>query len=381
MTTEAFTVIPVRAEHSYDVRVGRDVLGSLVELIPGAMRVAIIVAESPTYLHEQICRTLTEALQSHGLIVEIATVPAGERAKSADVLQQGWELLGGWNFTRNDAIVGVGGGTVTDLAGFLAATWLRGIRYVQVPTTLLAMVDASVGGKTGINTPFGKNLVGAFHSPVGVLCDINYLATLPTAELQSGLAEVVKVGLTSDARIRELLDIHGAHVVDPASPVLQELIERAIAVKAEVVEADFREMASSVSPDALGREVLNYGHTLGHAIERLEDYRWRHGAAISVGMVFAAELAHAGGFLDEASVAVHRRYLQELDLPISYPGHRWPELLSAMHLDKKARGSSLRFVVLDGIGNPRPWRDPDPAALEYAYAAISTSSGVGSHRG
>jgi 3-dehydroquinate synthase len=372
MTDEDSTVIPVRAEHSYEVRVGQDVLGSLAELVPGAMRVAIVVADSPATLHEHVCGTLTNDLQSHGLIVEIITVPAGERAKSAEVLQQGWELLGGWNFTRNDVIIGVGGGTVTDLAGFLAATWLRGIRYIQVPTTLLAMVDASVGGKTGINTAFGKNLVGAFHSPVGVLCDLTFLASLPTAELQSGMAEVVKVGLTSDVRIRELLDLHSAQVVDPASPVMQELIERAIAVKAEVVGSDFREMASSVSADALGREVLNYGHTLGHAIERLEDYRWRHGAAISVGMVFAAELAHAGGFLDEASVAVHRRFLQGLDLPISYPGDRWPELLSAMHLDKKARGSSLRFVVLDGLGNPRPWRDPDPAALEYAYAAISS---------
>lgn len=367
----AFTTVPVHAEHPYEVRVGRDLLDGIPDLIPDATRVAIVVAESPASLHDEICRTVTGILQPMGLAVEILTVPAGEQAKSADVLQRCWELLGTWNFTRSDAIVGVGGGTVTDLAGFLAATWLRGIRYVQVPTTLLAMVDASVGGKTGINTAHGKNLVGAFHSPVGVICDLNYLASLPLVERQSGMAEVVKVGLTSDARIRELLDEHGSKVTDPASPVLRELIERAIAVKAVVVGADFREMASSVAADALGREVLNYGHTLGHAIERVEHYQWRHGEAIAVGMVFAAELARAGGYLDDGAVALHRQLLLDLDLPIHYPSDRWPELLSAMHMDKKARGSSLRFVVLHGIGNPRPWRNPDPVALEQAYAAIS----------
>mgnify|MGYP006279434371 CR=1 FL=1 len=369
--SEKFTSIPVRAEHDYVVRVGRDLLNGIVELIPGATRVAVFVADSPSLLRDQTCELLVEMLQARGLTAHIASVPAGEGAKTAEVLQRGWEYLGQWNFTRSDAIIGVGGGTVTDVAGFLAATWLRGIRYVQVPTTLLAMVDASVGGKTGINTAYGKNLVGSFHSPVGVICDLNFLSSLPLTERQAGMAEVVKVGLTSDARIRELLATHGPNVVDPSSPVIQELIERAIAVKAEVVGADFREMASSASAEVLGREVLNYGHTLGHAIERVEDYRWRHGAAISVGMVYAAELALAGGFLDEQGVALHRRLLQQLALPTSYAGDRWQELFSAMQLDKKSRGSSLRFVVLHGIGNPRPWRDPSREALEHAYTAIS----------
>ncbi|MBU6278387.1 MAG: 3-dehydroquinate synthase [Actinomycetales bacterium] len=367
-----FVAIPVQAEHPYEVRVGRDLLSGVPDLVPGATRLAVFVAESPVGLHDQVRQSLTAPLQDAGLIVHIATVPSGESAKTADVLQRCWDQLGSWNFTRNDAIVAVGGGTVTDVAGFVAATWLRGIRYIQVPTTLLAMVDASVGGKTGINTGHGKNLVGAFYSPVGVLCDLSFLQTLPLAELQSGLAEVVKVGLTSDDRILDLLGTNSTSAVQPTSPVLRELIERAIRVKAEVVGQDFRETASSMAADALGREVLNYGHTLGHAIERLEDYQWRHGAAIAVGMVFAAELAHAGGYLDAGAVDLHRRLLRGLDLPISYSGGRWPELLEAMQLDKKARGSSLRFVVLHGLGDPHPWRNPDPTALQYAYAAISS---------
>ena len=190
------------------------------------------------------------------------------------------------------AVLGLGGGATTDLAGFVAATWLRGVDIVHVPTTLLGMVDAAVGGKTGINTDAGKNLVGAFHQPAAVLVDLATLETLPPNELVAGMAEIVKAGFIADPRILELIEADPQAAVDPAGAVLPELIRRAITVKAEVVAADEKESAL--------REILNYGHTLAHAIERREQYRWRHGAAVSVGLVFAAELGRLAGRLDDA---------------------------------------------------------------------------------
>ena len=213
----------------------------------------------------------------------------------------------------------MGGGSVTDLAGFVAATWLRGVRVVQVPSTLLGMVDAAVGGKTGINTPEGKNLVGAFWPPAGVLCDLDLSTTLPPADLVAGMAEVVKCGFIADPRILELLSAGRPREVRrtpyPAlrvdGPVLRELVERAVAIKADVVTRDLRE--SSL------REILNYGHTFGHAVEQVDGYTWRHGEAVSVGMVFAAELACRTGHLAPDLVDRHRAVLAGLGLPTSYP--------------------------------------------------------------
>ncbi len=265
-------------------------------------------------------------------------------------------------------MVGLGGGATTDLAGFVAATWLRGVRVVQVPTTVLAMVDAAVGGKTGINTAEGKNLVGAFHPPAGVLCDLVALGSLPVHDRVTGLAEVVKAGFIADPRILELVETHAqalrAPELDaPTLTVLRELVERAVRVKAEVVSTDLREAGI--------REVLNYGHTFAHAIEQVERYRWRHGAAVSVGMVYAAELARLAGRLDDDVVARHRGVLEALGLPTTYPGGRWDRLLAAMRRDKKTRGDLLRFVVLDGLGRPSRLEGPDPVLLAAAYAEVS----------
>jgi len=291
-----------------------------------------------------------------------------QAAKTGEVLAQCWAQLGAAGFTRNDTIVSLGGGATTDLAGFAAATWLRGIPLVHLPTTVLGMVDAAVGGKTGINTPAGKNLVGAFYSPVGVICDVDLLDSLDQGDINAGLAEVVKVGFTSDPEILRIIQADLTAATDPTSEVMIELIARAVQVKATVVSADFREVRSGA---ALGREVLNYGHTLGHAVEHLEQYSWRHGAAISVGMCFVAELARLGGRLDAQDAALHAVMLGSLGLPTTYPAGHWPELLSAMSLDKKARGSVIRFVVLDGIGSPASWDGPEQSLLEAAYAAIA----------
>ncbi|MGH3708967.1 MAG: 3-dehydroquinate synthase, partial [Pseudonocardiaceae bacterium] len=263
-------------------------------------------------------------------------------------------------------VVGFGGGAVTDLAGFVAANWLRGVRVVQVPTTLLAMVDAAVGGKTGINTDAGKNLVGSFHEPAAVLVDLATLHTLPRAELVAGMAEVVKAGFIADPVILERIEADPDAALDPAGPVLEELVGRAIKVKADVVAADLRESHL--------REVLNYGHTLGHALERREGYRWRHGAAVSVGMVFAAELARLTGRLDDATAQRHRAVLTSIGLPTGYDASALPELLEGMRNDKKTRSGVLRFVVLDGLAKPGRLEDPDPELLAAAYAAVASDT-------
>ncbi len=353
--------IPVGGATPYDVVVGTDLLGELSGLVgTSAQRVAVV---HPPAVRDVATR-VRDVLATGGVEVVLAPVPDGEAAKDVAVAGELWSLLGRAGFTRSDVVVGVGGGAATDLAGFVAATWLRGVRVVLVPTTLLGMVDAAVGGKTAIDTPEGKNLVGAFHPPAGVLCDLDLLRTLPREELASGLAETVKAGFVADPRILELVEADPAAATAPDGPHLRELVERSVRVKADVVGQDLREAGL--------REVLNYGHTMGHAIEKVEGYRWRHGAAVSVGMVFAAELARAAGRLDDATTARHRTVLDAIGLPTSYRRDAWPELHDAMRVDKKARGATLRFVVLDGLARPGLLEGPDESLLRAAYERVST---------
>ena len=354
------TRIPVAGESAYDVVVGDGALDELPGLVGGDGRQVLVV--HPRALAD-LAASVEMRLLRVGARVVLAEVPDGEAAKTVDVAAGLWELLGRRAFTRSDMVVGLGGGAATDLAGFVAATWLRGVPVVHVPTTLLGMVDAAVGGKTGIDTDQGKNLVGAFHPPAGVLADLQTLRTLPPAELVSGMAEVVKAGFIADPGILDLVEQAGERARDPTRPVLRELVERAVRVKADVVSQDLRE--SSL------REILNYGHTLGHAIEKVESYRWRHGEAVSVGLVFAAELAHAVGRLDADVVARHRSVLSGLGLPTSYDRDRWPQLLDAMRVDKKARGPMLRFVVLDAIGRPGRLEGPDDALLAQVFEKVA----------
>ncbi len=361
-------VIGVQAERAYEVVIGRGLLGHLAGMLEGAQRVAIV--------HPGALLVTAEAMRSDladsGFEVTLIEVPEAEDAKTAEVAAFCWSVLGTSGFTRSDAVVGLGGGATTDLAGFVAATWLRGIRVVQVPTTLLGMVDAAVGGKTGINTDAGKNLVGSFWSPSGVLCDLTALETLPRNELLAGMAEVVKVGFVRDTSILDDVRRDPDASTDPESELLADLVRRAVQVKADVVSADFREVSATSGDGTIGREVLNYGHTFGHAVERREHYRWRHGAAVAVGMMYVAELAALGGRLSEADVDLHREVLTALGLPVTYPAGHWDELAATMAVDKKSRGSLLRFVVLNGIGNPGVWAGPDPAFLTGAYDAISS---------
>jgi len=363
----ADTVVDVRAERDYRVVIGRGLLGHLPGLVMGSQRVAVIHPGALLTSAEGVRDDLRDA----GLEVTLIEVPEAEDAKTAEVAAFCWSVLGSEGFTRSDSIIGLGGGATTDLAGFVAATWLRGMRLVQVPTTLLAMVDAAVGGKTGINTAAGKNLVGSFWSPSGVLCDVNALETLPRNDLLAGMAEVVKVGFTSDPSILDDIESDPFAAKDTVGDLLPDLIRRAVQVKADVVGSDFRETSATMGDGSIGREVLNYGHTFGHAVEKRERYRWRHGAAVSVGMMFVAELSFLGGRLSAEGVERHRRILTQLGLPVSYaPGH-WDALYAAMQVDKKARGSMLRFVVLQDIGQPVILNGPDPALLAAAYASIS----------
>ncbi|MGH4015159.1 MAG: 3-dehydroquinate synthase [Pseudonocardiaceae bacterium] len=352
--------IRVATAQPYDVVIGRDLQAELLDAVGGG---TVAIVHQPTVVDR--AEALRAALESAGADARRIEVPDAEEGKSLAVAAFCWNVLGRIGLDRTGTVVALGGGAVTDLAGFVAATWLRGVRVVQVPTTLLAMVDAAVGGKTGINTEAGKNLVGAFHEPAAVLVDLATCLTLPRAELVAGMAEVVKAGFIADPVILDRIEADPAAALDPSGPVLAELVARAIRVKADVVGADLRESHL--------REVLNYGHTLGHAVERRENYRWRHGAAVSVGMIFAAELARLAGRLDDATAARHRRALSSIGLPTSYAPDALPDLLEIMRNDKKTRSGVLRFVVLDGLAKPGRLEGPGPELLAAAYAAVATS--------
>lgn len=355
--------ISVEGAHG-DILIGTGLIERLPELLPGLLgdqveQILIVHPPALATIAEQARESLTAGYRR----VLMAELPDAESAKRIEVASFAWGILGQADFTRSDAIVTIGGGATSDIGGFIAASWLRGIRVVHVPTTVLGMADAAIGGKTGINTSEGKNLVGAFHPPAGVVVDFDVLAELPRNELLAGLAEVIKCGFIAEPEILDLVEADPAAASDPDSPAFRRIVELAVTVKAGVVGEDLRERGL--------REILNYGHTLGHAIEHAERYQWRHGAAISIGMVFAAELARLSGRLSDAEADRHRRVLELLGLPVSYPAGRWPTLLATMRRDKKARGAMLRFIVLDGIGRPNVMQAPEESLLFAAYQGIT----------
>ncbi len=346
----------------YEVAIGRGVLDGLTDALEGADRVAVIVSEPLRHLADKVTAL------TGGRATTVIAVPDAEAGKTPQVLSGCWDQLAAAGFTRNDVVVGVGGGTATDLAGFVAATWLRGVDFVCVPTSVLGMVDAAVGGKTGINLPAGKNLVGAFHEPRIVLADLALLDDLPPAEIASGMAEVIKCGFIADAEILRLAEENLTDATDTRSDRFADLVRRAVAVKAAVVATDLTERTSS--GDQVGREALNYGHTLGHAIENREGYRLRHGQAISIGMVWMAEVSRRLLGLDGDVVARHRSLLAGLGLPTTYDRDAWPPLRALMSLDKKARGSSLRLVGLRALGQPVILDSPDEQVLQECFVNL-----------
>lgn len=352
-------IVVGRGASAYDVLVGRNLTLNLPGMLGSDVtRVLLVHSEALARLAEPV----RARLEMMGIQIVEGIIPDAEEAKTAAVATELWGVLGRAGFTRSDAVVTVGGGATTDLGGFVAASWLRGIAVVHVPTTLLGMVDAAVGGKTGINTAEGKNLVGAFHPPAGVLCDLGTLVSLPVEDFNAGMAEVVKAGFIADRGILDAVEADPDGIRRPDSPALQEVVRASIQVKADVVTADLKE--SSL------REILNYGHTFAHAIEQVEEYTWRHGDAVAVGMVYAAELGHRSGHLSADDLARHRRVLTRLGLPTTYRPGRWDELLAAMRRDKKTRGDTLRFVVLDGVGQPTRLTAPPESLLRDAYDAV-----------
>lgn len=347
--------IHVSADREYDVAIDISYHEALSNLAQGRTRVAIIFSQDMKDRIPTFSAGDTEFFYF--------PIPDGEAGKSAAVLSQAWNWLGAAGFTRADLVVGIGGGAVTDFAGYLAASWLRGIDWVAVPTTVAGMVDAAVGGKTGINSDYGKNLIGAFHSPIAVLVDPSWLETLSDRDFAAGLAEVVKCGFIRDPQILQLVKDKNLQNIRESKELTLELIERSIAVKAEVVSGDFKE--------SFDREVLNYGHTFGHAVELLSHYSLRHGECVAIGMAYIAYLSESLDIIDRKASELHIETLKNLGLPVSYKGSEWPELLAAMKIDKKSRGNSLRFVVISEPGKTQRLENPNESALQSAYERLS----------
>jgi 3-dehydroquinate synthase len=353
------TTISVGGSVSYDITVGRGILADIGAVLPAESRKVLIV--HPPTLRDR-ADALRESLSADRQVL-LAEIPDAEAGKRIEVAAFCWQVMGQSDFTRTDVVVGLGGGAVTDLAGFVAATWLRGVAVVLAPSSVLGMVDAAVGGKTGVNTAEGKNLVGAFWAPHAVVCDLDLLDTLSPNERVAGFAEVVKAGFIWAPEILDIIEADPEKAVDPQTSEFRRCIELAIEMKARVVGEDFREAGL--------REILNYGHTLGHAIEHAERYQWRHGAAISIGMVFAAELSRLAGRLSDEAVERHRAILGSLGLPLTYRAGAWQQLLATMQRDKKSRAGMLRFIVLDDIARPTVLQAPDESLLFAAYQEVA----------
>jgi 3-dehydroquinate synthase len=348
--------ISVSADRKYEVEIDVNWQAAIKPLLVDRGQVAIIVSEA---MRDRIVGLPETDAQIH-----IFTVPDSEAGKSFATYQKVLDWLGAAGFTRNDLVIAVGGGAVTDLSGFVASSWLRGIDWVAVPTTLAAMVDAAVGGKTGINSEYGKNLIGSFYSPISVLVDLAWLKTLSDRDFAAGLAEVLKSGFIVDGVIVELLKGKSVSEVRSDRALTLELISRTVGVKAKVVSGDFKE--------SFDREILNYGHTLGHAIELHCKYSLRHGECVSIGLVFAANLANQTGILSDEITQLHLSILQKLGLPTTYESRHWAELRASMAIDKKSRSGTLRFVAISEIGKTLRIEAPSESDLLAAYERLSS---------
>jgi 3-dehydroquinate synthase len=312
---------------------------------------------APLYLER-----VTTMLERHAVRVDSVVLPDGEQYKNWQTLEKVYDTLVDTRAERATPLIALGGGVVGDMTGFAAATWQRGAPFVQMPTTLLAQVDSSVGGKTAINHPRGKNMIGAFHQPRAVLIDTDTLATLPLRELRAGLAEVIKYGLIRDASFFDWLEGHMEALLALEPGPVAFAIERSCRNKAEVVVADETERGE--------RALLNLGHTFGHAIETGTGYvGWLHGEAVAVGMLMAAEVSLRLGWIDEGELARIEGLLIRAGLPVRGPGLPVDEMLHWMAGDKKVSGGQLRLVLLQGIGKAVVTADVLPSVLRAAIEA------------
>ncbi len=329
---------------SYDVVIGAGVIDDAAGLLPHldpAATAFIVVDQAISGSWLPRLETGLDALDLHRVAL---TVPSGEAAKSMQVFDTLLHQLASQEAHRDDVVIALGGGTVGDLAGFVASTYMRGVPFVQVPTTLIGQVDAAIGGKTAVNLLEGKNLVGTFYQPRAVLCDVAALSTLPDRDYRSGLAEVAKYALALDPGLLEMLEGDLGPILEREPSALEALVARCVRIKAATVADDERDVGA--------RMYLNYGHTLGHALERLDAFAGRsHGEAIAVGMVFAARLAEARGLASEGLSGRTRRLLSSLGLDVDGALPPVRDILSAFRMDKKFHGG-VRFVLLQEVGHP-----------------------------
>jgi 3-dehydroquinate synthase len=338
-------LIKVKAEHNYEVEIGVWYSSAIKQICSSHNKVLLL---APVSLIKQY-----KLKESKNLF--LLSTPNGESQKNSKFLKLVWKKAASVGIERTDAIIGFGGGATTDIAGFAAATWLRGINWYAIPTSLAGMVDAGIGGKTGINSAAGKNLIGSFYSPKKVFIDPDFLDSLPKRDISAGMAEVIKCGFISDYKILNLVQ---ENFLD-----YPQLISRAVKVKADVVSKDFKESKL--------REILNYGHTLGHAIEKDSKYKLRHGEAVSIGMVFAAELSKELADLSQDAVSLHRELLANFNLPLTYSKSRWNSLSVLLMQDKKVKQSRLRFIGISRIGKPVWLEDVSLNTLAKVYERIS----------
>ncbi len=332
---------------SYQIEIGRDLLESLGQICRdcGLADRALLVSDTNVApLYADVC---ADSLVAAGFELMRVVLPPGEATKCEECLFELYDAALDHGMGRNSFVVALGGGVVGDISGYMAASYLRGIPFVQVPTSLLAMVDSSVGGKTGINLPKGKNLVGAFHQPAAVLADVASLESLPVREWRAGLAEVVKYGVIFDGDFFEFLERNVERLVSRDVDVARAVVLRSCEIKAEVVHRDERENGL--------RAILNFGHTLGHAIENAAGYgEYLHGEAVAVGMVYAATLSNRQAGFDEADTVRLCSLLTALGLPVRAQGMDWLRLKDIMKRDKKAENGKPRFVLARRIGDAQP---------------------------
>lgn len=349
-------------ERNYDILIGNGAMQSTTHLeraITG--KTALIVTNDivgPLYAAE-----LAQTIRNLGKTVHIHTLPTGEQYKNLDTLNTIFDALLTHQCERSTTIVALGGGVVGDMAGFAAASYMRGVPFIQVPTTLLSQVDSSVGGKTGINHPLGKNMIGAFYQPQLVLTDLNVFKTLPQKELAAGMAEVIKHGAIYDAQFFEWLEANMPQLMAKDETALTHSIVRSCEIKAEVVAGDEREAGQ--------RAILNFGHTFGHAIEAGMGYgAWLHGEGVGAGMVLAADLSHRLGMLTESEVSRIRNLVQAAELPIDPPKLSIQKMLDLMQLDKKNDAGQIKFILLDGIGKTVIRTVPEDVLLQTLQACV-----------
>jgi 3-dehydroquinate synthase len=356
MSTEQ-TVRVDLAERSYDIVIGSNNLAGLGKFVTERGKTTHAVLITDDNVQEPHGMSAVESLVNENINVELISIQPGETSKSVDLAASLWQGFLELGADRKTVVVAVGGGVVGDLAGFVAATFTRGLRFFQMPTSIVAQVDSSVGGKVGINLPEAKNMVGSFYQPKGVFIDTATLETLPEKEYCSGMAEVVKYGVILDADFFEFLEKQTAAVNKRDSGVLVKVISRCCRLKADVVEKDEREESGL-------RAVLNYGHTFGHAFESLSGYgKLLHGEAVSIGMCCAARLAEKLGRVDRQFVQRQKKLLEALHLPTKTPELNCDEILNAMMHDKKVEHGKLRFVLPNRLGNVELVTDIEPDAV------------------